>query len=165
MSGVFYRGWLVPARARDLAAELASLFEQDRRLVGRLNDTSRRLAGANRRLWSGLHPDALALLYENTDRDAISRGASMVAGALIDALRTGEDEFDIETAVLPILQETHWSIHRAFLEHRGICEERRQLAARVGELGQQLTDVLGAAGWPAEEARRVSVHELAATRS
>jgi hypothetical protein len=159
------RGPSVPEQARELAAELAALFEHDSGLISRLNQTSRRLAEANGRLWSGLHPDALALLYENTDRCSIARGSSVIAGAVIDAIRAGDDEYDVETGVLLLLQQTHWGIHRAFVQYRTICEERRQLAVRVGELGQQLADVLTAAGWSPDAARGMNVHELAAGAS
>ena len=165
MNGAFYGGRFVPSRARGLAAELAALFDQDSQLVERLNQVSRRLADANRWLWSGLHPDALALLYENTDRRSIGRGASVIAGVMIDALRAGGDEADVEAATLVVLQEAHWTIHRAFVQYGAICEERRQLAVRVGELSHQLADVLTAAGWPPQAARGVNVHELAAGAS
>ena len=158
-------GHSVPEPARELGAEIAALFEHDSRLIRCLNETSRRLAEANGRLWSGLHPDALALLYENTDRRSIVRGSSVIAGAVIDAIKAGDDEFDVETGVLLVLQQTHWGIHRAFVQYRAICEERRQLAVRVGELSQQLADVLTAAGWSPDAARGVNVHELAAGTS
>ena len=157
--------YVVPPAARRLATELSLLFERDSRLVVRLNAVSRRLARANRQLWSGLHPDALALLYENTDRRSIGRGASVIAGVMIDALRAGGDEADVEAATLVVLQEAHWTIHRAFVQYGAICEERRQLAVRVGELSHQLADVLTAAGWPPQAARGVNVHELAAGAS
>ncbi len=152
----------VPTRARAVAGELASLFEEDNGLVVRLNEVSRRLAGANRWLWSGLHPDAIALLYDKTDGRTISSGTSVIAEVMGDAMSGGGDDFDAETAVLPVLQEAHWTIHRAFADHQLICEERRQIAVRVGELSQQLVDVLAAVGWPADAARAVNVHELAA---
>lgn len=41
----------------------------------------------------------------------------------------------------------HRAIHGAFCEYQFVCEERRALAVDVGELSQQLTDVLSAAGW------------------
>jgi len=84
---------------------------------------------------------------------------------MIDAIRAGGDEGDVEAAVLVALQEAHWTIHRAFVQYGAICEERRQLAVRVGELSQQLADVLAAAGWPPQSARGVNVHELAAAAS
>ena len=162
MSQKSNRDRVVPTRARALAAELASLFEEDSRLVAQLNETRRRLENANGRLWSGLHPDALALLYENTDRLAISRGSSVIAGIVIDAIRAGADEVAVETAVLPALQEAHWTIHRALVEFDAAYEERRQLAVTGGELVQQLVDVLTAAGWPPAAARSVNVNHLAA---
>lgn len=158
-------GRFVPDEARRLAADLALVFEQDSRLADRLNDASRRLADANRGLWSGLHPDAVALLYENTDRHAITRGTSLVAGVVVDALQAGADEFELETELLLMLQRAHWTIHRAFADYRWICEERRRLAASVGELAQRLEDALTAAGWPADAARSVNVHDLAAGAS
>jgi hypothetical protein len=165
MNGAFYGGRFVPRRARGLAAELASLFEQDSQLADRLNQVSRRLADANQWLWSGLHPDALELLYQNTDRRSIARGTSLIAGVMIDAIRASGDEADVEAALLVVLQEAHWTIHRAFVQYGAVCEERRQLAVRVGELGHQLADVLTAAGWPPQAARCVNVHELAAGAS
>ncbi|MCA1701165.1 MAG: hypothetical protein LC790_20605, partial [Actinobacteria bacterium] len=64
-------------------------------------------------------------------------------------------------AVLQALQQTHWLICGAFDDYQGACEERRQLAVEVGELSQQLTEVLCAAGWSADDAREADVHELA----
>jgi hypothetical protein len=57
--------------------------------------------------------------------------------------------------------EAHRAIHRAFCEYQFVCEERRQLAVDVGEISQQLTDVLSAAGWSRDQARAADVHELA----
>jgi len=145
MNGAFCGGRLVPSRARRLAAELVSLCEQDRQL--------------------GLHPDALALLYENTDRSSIPRRTSLVAGVMIDAIRSGGDEPDVEAAILAVLQERHWIIHRAFVQYGAVCYGRRAPAVRVGELGQQLADVLTAAGWPPRAVRGVNVHELGAGAS
>jgi len=152
---------VVPVRARELAVQLGVLFESDRELAGRLNEAQHRLQRANSRLWSGLHPDALALLYENTDRLAIRQGASVIVGLIIDAIRSGGDEEDVETAVLPALQQAHWTIHRAFVEYQSVCEERRQLAATVGEVAQQLTEALTAAGWTREAAQNADVRRLA----
>jgi hypothetical protein len=107
----------VPARARALAARLASLFETDSEIVARLNGAHHRLVGANDRLRSG--PAA--------------------------------DPFRV-----------HQQIHRAFCAYQQACEQRRQLAVDVGELSQQLTDALTAAGYHPEHARSANVHELTA---
>jgi len=125
---------VVPALARELAAGLSVLFERDCEIVRRLSDAQRRLRDANERLWSGLSPDVV----------------------LSDALRGGR-----EAAVLGVLAQTQWTIDRAFHDYQWACEERRQLAVEVGELSQQLTGVLCAAGWSAGDARRVDVHKLA----
>jgi hypothetical protein len=61
----------MPARARQLASKLAALLESDSELAKRLNDAQSRLQDANGQLWSGLHPDALGLLYDDTHQVAI----------------------------------------------------------------------------------------------
>ena len=53
------------------------------------------------------------------------------------------------------------TIRRAFWDYQQACEERRQLAVDVGELSQQLTDLLAAVGFSEHDARRVDVHALA----
>ncbi|HSB98800.1 MAG TPA: hypothetical protein VLE45_02715, partial [Burkholderiaceae bacterium] len=53
-------------------------------------------------------------------------------------------------------------VHRAFCAYQQASEQRRQLAVDVGELSQQLTDALTAAGYHPEHARSANVHELAA---
>jgi hypothetical protein len=52
-------------------------------------------------------------------------------------------------------------VHRAFCAYQQASEQRRQLAVDVGELSQQLTDTLTAAGYDPEHARSANVHELA----
>jgi hypothetical protein len=59
------------------------------------------------------------------------------------------------------LQDLHWQIHHAFCAYQDAAEQRRQLAVDVGEIAQQLTDALTAAGWTAQQARRTNVHQLA----
>ncbi len=63
--------------------------------------------------------------------------------------------------MLEALQQIHWQIHRAFCAYQHAAEQRRQLAIDVGELSQQLTQALCAAGWSADQARHANVHELA----
>jgi hypothetical protein len=72
---------------------------------------------------------------------------------------------DTDSAVLAAPPEIHWQVHRAFHAYQRACEERRQLAFDVGELSRQLTDVLCAAGWSRDEARRIDVHTLASAGS
>jgi hypothetical protein len=147
----------VPALARELAARLSALFEADSRIAQRLNDAQRRLRYANDRLWSGLHPDALGLIYDA--HAAAAAGGSEIAGLVGAALGAGGR--GSRAAVLEALQQIHWAIHRAFCEYQRACEERRQLAVDVGELSRQLIEVLCAAGFSERDARSVDVHELA----
>jgi hypothetical protein len=122
----------VPAHARELAARLSVLFEKDSRIVARLSGAQRRLRHANDRLPSGVRTDALRPIEDGSG-----------------------------VAVLAVLHEIHWQIHRAFCEYQSACEERRRLAVDVGELAVQLTDALCAAGFSPQDARRVDVHQLA----
>ena len=141
-----------PERARELAAQLSALFTRDVVIVKRLNDARRRLEGANDRLWSGLAPDAF--VYGGAGAAAI--GSSGVASLMRDG------GIAANTVMLEALQEIHATIHRALHQYQDAFEERRQLAVDVGELSQQLSDVLCACGWSAQEARAANVHELAA---
>ncbi len=157
----------VPPRARELAARLATLFARDRQIAKRLNDTQSRLRDANGELWSGLHPAALAVLYDDTHAVAIAvdgRIRSQVNAVMIDQLQGGADEQQLETAVLATVQQIHWTIHRAFVDYQSASEERRQLAVDVCELAQQLTDTLTAAGWTETQARKANVNDLAEGR-
>ena len=148
-------GRLVPGPARVLAGRLSALFERDVEIVERLNDAHRRLRAANERLWCGLAADAFGLVYD----DAAPAGQSQIAGLMAGVSAAGGR--DTDTEVLAVLQQIHWTIHRAFHTYQGACEERRQLAVEVGELSQQLSEVLSAAGWSREEALGADVHELA----
>jgi hypothetical protein len=145
----------VPASARELAARLSALFERDVEIVERLNDAQCRLRGANERL--GLAPDAFGLIYDG----AAPAGQSQIA-ALMGGARKAAGA-DAEAAVLCALQEIGWQVRSGFCAYQHACEERRQLAVEVGELSQQLTEVLCACGWSAEEARNANVHELSRT--
>ena len=135
---------------------------QDQQLARQLSDAQERLQSANKRL-SGLHPDALALLYDDTHAigiDAPGAIRSEVAAVMIDALRDGADEQQLEATVLAPVQEIHWTIHRAFTGYQTVSERRRQLAADTGELIGRFIDALVAAGWSEEQARNANVDEL-----
>lgn len=151
----------IPTAARALARDLAARFITDQQIACRLNDAGSRLRDANQRLWSGLHPDGLARLYEQTARSGDQPIQSEVAAVLLDEARGGAEEAKARTAVLAMVQEIHWVVHRAFSDYQVACEERRQLAAEVGELGYQLVDALVAAGWTEAQARDTNVHHLA----
>ncbi len=152
----------VPEAARQLAGRLAEAFEQDRGLAEQLNDCQDRLRAGNGQLWSGVHPDALGLLYDDTAAVGVYDGASVITGGMIDALRAGLPAAEVEAAALLGLQEAHWAIHRAFSDHQRISEDRRHLAAEIGELIAGLVSELVAAGWSEDEARNADVGQLAA---
>ena len=143
----------VPAHARELAARLSALFQRDVEIVKQLNDAHHRLDNANERLFSGLAPDAFGVLSDDAAAGAIT--TSPIAALIRDGGPTAN------SAMLEALQQTRWTIHRAFCRYQSACEERRQLAVGVGELSHQLTDALCAAGWSAPQARQANVHKLA----
>jgi len=116
---------------------------------------------ANDRLWSGLHPDALGLLNDDTHHTAISEGASPIAAMASDAIRFEHSVPQAEPVLLPELQEVHLTIHRAFCEYQRISEDRRHLAAELGELIVRFVSELVAAGWTEDAARNADVHQVA----
>jgi len=132
------------------------------RLAEQLNDAQRRLQAVNDQLWSGLHPDALGLIYDDTAAVGVREGGSVIAGAMLDALRSGLPAAEVEAAVLGGLQEAHWAIHRAFWDYQRLGEDRRHLAAVLGELIAGLVSGLVAAGWTEDEARTADVRQLTA---
>ena len=60
-----------------------------------------------------------------------------------------------------VLGQARWMIDRAFRDYQFASEERRQLAAEIGEVIRRFVDALVAAGWSEEQARAANVHELA----
>ena len=54
---------------------------------------------------------------------------------------------------------------RAFIGYQTAAEERRQLAAEIGELIRQFVDALVTAGWTEVQARNANVHQLATNQS
>lgn len=75
-------------------------------------------------------------------------------------LAAANDRLWTDRTVDPL--RVHQQVHRAFCAYQHASEQRRQLAVDVGELAQQLTDALTAAGYDREHARSANVHELAA---
>lgn len=142
----------VPDAARKLAAQLDALFGQDVALVRRLNEAQRRLQSANDRLWWGLHPDGLAAIYGEAP------------GALDVAFAEHRSEVLGAPDPLAAIQQVHWSIHTAFHSYQAAAEERRQLAADIGELIRQFVDALVAAGWSEDQARDANVRETAPSK-
>ncbi|MHB1835153.1 MAG: hypothetical protein ACYCXW_09325, partial [Solirubrobacteraceae bacterium] len=99
----------VSEQARQLAGRLAEAFDHDQRLAVRQNDALGRLRAGNEQLWSGLHPDALGLLNDDTAAEAIGAGSSVIAGLVSDSIRFGHSVIEAESVLLPKLQEVHWA--------------------------------------------------------
>jgi hypothetical protein len=77
-----------------------------------------------------------------------------------DRLAAANDRLWIEPAADPV--GIHHQIRRAFWTYQHASEQRRQLAVDVGELSQQLTDTLTAAGYSRQQARSANVDAVAA---
>ena len=138
----------VPEQARGLAAELELRFARDAALATELADAQRRLQHANDRLWSGLHPDGIAMIYGEHP------AAVNVA--------TAHNRSEVLDAPDPVraVQHVHWSIHTAFTSYQSTAERRRQLAAEIGELAGDLITTLLAAGWSRHDAREANIQNL-----
>jgi hypothetical protein len=149
----------VPETARRLAGELVEAFGEDQALAERQAEAQHQWQAANDRLWSGVHPDALGVVYANAA--AAAGGSSEVVGALGDALDGGLPAAEVQAAVLVVLQQVHWALHRAFCDYQTLCEDRRHLAAEIGELAAGMVAALVAAGWSETQARQADVHQLA----
>ncbi|MGH2930612.1 MAG: hypothetical protein ACRDL8_20580 [Solirubrobacteraceae bacterium] len=87
---------------------------------------------------------------------------SRITAVIADVRDAGGDDRDVETAVLEAVQEIHWTIHRALCDYQAVCEDRRHLAAEIGEVSAQLVLELTAAGWSEQQAREADVGALAA---
>jgi hypothetical protein len=62
---------------------------------------------------------------------------------------------------LGAVQDAHWQIQRAHCDYQHAAEERRQLAADIGDVIRAFVDQLVASGRSEREARDANVHELA----
>jgi hypothetical protein len=132
------------ADVRVLADVLAALFERDRQLAVALNAAQRRLLAANERLTVAMPVGAvLCALFGPADVDL---GLAGRRPAVLDS----------ESPVIA-LGEVAENIRRAFLVYQDTAEQRRQVAADIGETTVRLVDALMAAGFSAAQARRADV--------
>ena len=145
---------IVTPRAQQLAEELSRSFSADSELAGRLAAAGQKLRAANERLWSGLAPEGLQAIYgDHPQFDAIQLEAAVDSRSEV-----------LESAdLLGELQKVHWEIHRAYGEHQEISEDRRHLAAEIGEQIAAMVAELVDGGFSEEQARNVDVHQLAST--
>ncbi len=139
----------VPDRACQLAAELEQRFAHDAELARNLNDAHQRLHRANARLWSGLHPDGMAAVYGEHP------------AAVEVAFAENRSEVLSASDLLQAIQDVHWQIHKAHCDYLHAADERRRLAADIGEITRTLLDELIAAGWSERDAHNASVHDIA----
>lgn len=109
----------------------------------------------------------LAALFETDQRlcERLTDAGRRLHGAC-EHLRHGPDVdllsvADPRPGALALVTTAGVTIHQAFCAYQQICEQRRLLAVDVGELSQQLTDALTAAGFSQHDARRADVHALA----
>jgi len=123
---------------------LAALFEHDRQLAVQLNAAQAGLLGAADLVRGGVSGDAgvRALL------DAAGPDHGFVAAPETGLPAAGAGEAVGET------------VRRAFLEYQRAAEQRRQVAADVGEATVRIVDVLIAAGYSEAEARTADVRGL-----
>ncbi|MGI9100768.1 MAG: hypothetical protein ACR2H2_20160 [Solirubrobacteraceae bacterium] len=141
---------VVGADVRELAEALAALFAADRQLVVDLNAAQRRLLDANDLLRLGVSADALRALPGATG----SGKASVLWSA---ASERGSLEGESLGSALEAIAE---SICIAFCDYQSAVDERRLLAADVGEATVRLVEAMTAAGFSEEQARNADVWVL-----
>jgi hypothetical protein len=135
------------ADVRVLADVLTALFERDRQLAVALTAAQRRLLVANERLTVAMPVGAVlcALLGPaDVDLGLAGRGPAVL---------------DSESPVIA-LGEVAENICRAFFDYQNTAEQRRQVAADIGETTVGLVDALMAAGFSDAQARRADVLAL-----
>jgi hypothetical protein len=134
----------VGAEVRVLAGVLGSLFEHDRRLAVALNAAQRQLLAANERLTVTMAVGAV--------RCGVFGGDLGVAGRCPPVLGA--------ESLVTALGEVANAIRRAMAAYQGAAEQRRQVAADIGEATVRLVDALVAVGFSDVQARRADVQAL-----
>ena len=129
------------AEVRVLADVLGALFEHDRQLAIELNGAQERLLGAADLLRVGVSVRAARELLGSAGPDQ----------GLVAAFESGSPA---------AVEAVGDSVRRAFVEYQRGAEERRQLAADVGEATVRLVDALIAAGFSEAQARTADVRAL-----
>ncbi|MEA2187518.1 MAG: hypothetical protein QOK16_2529 [Solirubrobacteraceae bacterium] len=127
-----------------LADVLAALLEHDRQLAVQLNAAQAELLGAADQVRDGVSGD---------DRARTLLGAAGRYHGFAAAPETGLPAAGAGEAV----GET---IRRAFLEYQRAAEQRRQVAADVGEATVRIVDALIVAGYSEAQARTADVRGL-----
>jgi hypothetical protein len=138
---------VVGADVRVLADVLAALFERDRQLAVALNTAQRRLLAANERLTVAMRVGALP------------RVVLGLSGVDLGVAGRRPPVLDAESPVAA-LGEVAECIRCAFVDYQHAAEQRREVAADVGEATVRLVDALIAAGLSDAQARRADVRAL-----
>ena len=73
-------------------------------------------------------------------------------------LAFAEDRSEVLGAPDPL--QALQQVHRVDCDFQHVAEDRRHLAADIGEVIRTFVDVLVAAGWSEAEARNAAVHEI-----
>jgi hypothetical protein len=135
------------AGVRVLADVLAALFERDRQLAVALNTAQGRLLAANERL-------AVAMPV-----GAVPSALLGLGGADLGVAGRRPPVLDAESPVAA-LDDVAQRIRRALADYQHAAEQRREVAADVGEATVRLVDALIAAGLSDTQARRADVRAL-----
>ena len=138
----------IPAAARDAARVLVELFARDQQLAIALNAASERLHAANERLMPGLSAHALLTVYGPIGPDLGLSGHKPPALA---------DDHPIAA-----LERVAEEIRSAFSDYQHTADDRRVLAADIGEAAAELSAAMVAAGFTRAHARNADVQALAA---
>lgn len=134
----------VPHRARQFTpTELEVRFARDAQLARKLNDAHPRFRRTNDRVWWGLHRDPLANVY----------GEHRIV-----ELAFAEDRSEGLGAPDPL--QALQQVRRVDCDFQHVAEDRRHLAADIGEVIRTFVDMLAAAGWSEAEAHNAAVHEI-----
>lgn len=136
----------VPNAARAQAWRLVEMFDREQCLAIELHEAQSRFLQALERLSPGLSAQALQSLYGPGSADL---GASARPAVLEDPSPT--------TA----LEDVADRLRRAHVDYAHRANERRLLAADIGEATAQLIAAMDTAGFTAHEARGADVTQLA----
>jgi hypothetical protein len=131
----------IGGRVRELAAALVALFAADQQLAVELNAAQRRLLDATDLLRVGVSRDALRALLGRSDSDVglamgVQSGASAGLEAVADAIR------------------------EAFRDYQLLADQRREVAADIGEATVRLVEAMAVCGFGEEQARGADVRAL-----
>jgi hypothetical protein len=138
---------VVGAQVRVLADVLATLSEHDRQLAVLLNAAQRRLLATNEHLTVAMPVGAV--LYAMIGPSGTELGAAGRRPSVLEA-----------ESPVAALGEVADAIRRAMGAYQDAAEQRRQVAADIGEATVRLVDALIASGFSDTQARRADVRAL-----